>query len=372
MRVLFWCPAFWPEIGGVQSFAAALLPALQDRGYEFLVVTSQPDGGDHTAQYKGIPINRFLFHDVTSYTNIEQLMRLRQDLIKLKHVFAADLVHMNSVDLSLFFYLTTVASPRMPSLVTLHARWPTHDGTNNALVEQLLRTADWVVGCSEGALEQGRQLVPEITDRSSVIYNGIARPNTEPAPLPVNRPRLLCLGRLSQEKRIDVAIHAFGSVVRRFPAVRLVIAGDGPERLALEQLVLRLELSDRVEILGWVTPNRVPELINTSMAVLMPSKHEGFPLVALEAAFMGRPLIAARVGGLPEVVQHDETGLLVDSGSAEGLATAISCLLADPARAIRFGHAARRYAQNFRLALSVDSYDVLYRKLMCEKKLASD
>jgi glycogen(starch) synthase len=368
MRVLFWCPAFWPEIGGVQSFAAALLPALQDRGYEFLVVTGQPDGGDHTARYKGIPIHRFLFHHVTSYTNIEQLMRLRQDLIKLKRTFSADLVHINSVDFSLFFHLTTVASWPTPSLATLHGKWLTQDGTNNGLVEQLLRTADWVVGCSEGALEQGRQLVSGITDRSSVIYNGIPFPSVAPARLPLNQPRLLCLGRLSQEKRIDVAIHAFHSVARLFPSVRLVIAGDGPERSALEQLVLRLELSDRVEFLGWVTPNRVPELINTSMAVLMPSKHEGFPLVALEAAFMGRPLVAARVGGLPEVVQHDETGFLVDSGSAEGLATAISCLLADPARAIRFGQAARRYAQNFSLARSVNSYDVLYRKLMCEKK----
>jgi glycogen(starch) synthase len=363
MRVLFWCPAFWPEIGGVQSFAAALLPALQEHGYQFAVVTGGSDDGNNAADYKGIPIYRFPFHHLTSYKDIDRLMALRRHVLELKRAFSADLVHINSVDLSLLFHLMT-ASPGTPSLVTLHGNWPTRDGTSNALVEKLLGTADWVVGCSEGVLKDGRQLVPGLKSRSSVVYNGLTLPAVKPTPLPVVQPRLLCLGRLSQEKRIEVAIRAFDSVVRRFPTVRLVIAGDGPERSALEQLVLRLDLTDSVEFIGWVTPSRVPELINTAMAVLMPSKHEGFPLAALEAAFMGRPLIATRVGGLSEVVQHEETGLLIDPGAAEGLASAISCLLADPARAIRFGQAARRWAQNFSLDRSVKGYDALYRKLI--------
>src|SRR5262245_23184652 len=154
MRVLFWCPAFWPEVGGIQSFAAALLPALQEHGYQFVVVTGKSDDGNNATQYRGIPIYRFLFHHPRSYTDLDQLMRLLQNLKELKHAFSADLVHVNSVDLSLFFYLTD-APQSTRSLVTLHANWPTRDGTNNVLVEKLLRTADWVVGCSENILEQG-------------------------------------------------------------------------------------------------------------------------------------------------------------------------------------------------------------------------
>src|SRR5882724_513584 len=145
MRVLFWCPAFWPEIGGVQSFAAALLPALQDRGYKFVVVTGQPEDGDSTAHYKGIPIHRFPFHHLKSYKDIDRLMVLRRQVLELKRAISADLVHINSVDFSLFFHLTTVL-PDIPSLVTLHSSWPTRDGTSNAVVEKLLSTADWVVG----------------------------------------------------------------------------------------------------------------------------------------------------------------------------------------------------------------------------------
>jgi glycogen(starch) synthase len=236
----------------------------------------------------------------------------------------------------------------------------------------LLREADWVVGCSEGILKRGRQLFPGLNSHSSVVYNWVRVPAVDPAPLPLAQPRLVCLGRLTKEKGIDIAIRAFESVVRRFPAVRLVIAGDGPERLALEQLVLRLELTDSVEFIGWVTPERVPELINTAMVVLMPSEHEAFPMVTLESAMMGRPLIANRVGGLPEIVRHEETGLLIDPEATGDLAAAISSLLADPARAVRFGQAARRWVQNFSFPRCVNGYDALYRKLIRSKKDASD
>ena len=237
---------------------------------------------------------------------------------------------------------------------------PLHDG----VVERTLRDADWVTGCSQAILDKGRQLVPQIISRSSLIYNGLDSPTCSPEPLPFDEPRLLCLGRLSPEKGFDLAIEAFDSVLRRFPKARLVISGDGSSRLELERMVAQKKLGQCVDFLGWVKPENVPALINRSTLVLMPSRQESLPLVALEAALMERPVLATCVGGIPEVVVHDQTGLLVSAEDSRALAEAVAYLLDRPAIAIRIGQNARRWAeQKFNWQSHVDGYDALYKEL---------
>jgi glycogen(starch) synthase len=113
-----------------------------------------------------------------------------------------------------------------------------------------------------------------------------------------------------------------------------------------------------------VTPENVSELLNAATIVIMPSHREGLPSVALEAALMGRPVVATRVGGLPEIVVHEKTGLLVDDATPEAFAAAIRLLLEQPQTATAFGHAARRRVQElFSFERYVDAYDELYRKI---------
>jgi glycogen(starch) synthase len=361
MRVLFWSKVFWPKIGGVEVHAARLLEALQARGHEFLVVTTrsdpdQPEGDE----YRGIPIHRFPFWSTESYTEIDTLMRIRQRVAVLKRAFAPDLVHVNAVDVGNFFHLLTSQVDTAPLLVTLHGEWESrYDG----VVKNILGAADWVAGCSQAILETGRRLAPEIVPRSAVIYNGLEAPPLEPAPLPFEAPRLLCLGRLSPEKGFDLALTAFAAVVRQFPQARLAVAGDGSSRPELEQQAAQLEIGHQVDFLGWVEPEDVPALINTATLVVMPSRQESLPLVALEAALMGRPLVATRVGGLPEVVAHEQTGLLVNTEDSQALADAVELLLRRPAMAIQMGLNARSRAQQlFSWQRHVDGYDALYKK----------
>ena len=109
----------------------------------------------------------------------------------------------------------------------------------------------------------------------------------------------------------------------------------------------------------------VPALINTATMVVMPSRREGLPLVALEAALMARPIVATRVGGLPEVVVHQQTGLLVEPENSDALAEAITFLLDHHETATQLGQAARQRAQEvFGWERCVDAYDALYRKLI--------
>ena len=367
MRILFWSGTFWPHIGGVEILATTLLPALRERGYEFVVVTSQQSPEQPAeAQYKGIPVYRFPFrcHSGSTDQMAANLMRVKQQVAQLKRAFAPDLLHVNAVDTSNFFLLTTANAHPAPLLVTLHGEWPAE---HNTIAKHILGAAAWVVGCSAAILDKGRQLVPEITSRSSVIYNGLELPSLLPRPLPTDVPRLLCLGRLSPEKGFDVAVTAFASLVQRFPCAHLVIVGDGPERTKLEQQISQLGLAHRVELAGAVTPDAVPALLNTVTAVLLPSRQESFGLVALEAALMARPVVATCVGGLPEVVMHGQTGLLVKPEDPRALVEALAYLLDHPHTAAHIGQAARRWGQkSFSLERCVAAYDALYRKLARE------
>ena len=188
----------------------------------------------------------------------------------------------------------------------------------------------------------------------------------QPAPLSFDSPRLLCLGRLVEEKGFDVALVAFASLLARYPEARLIIAGDGPARPDLEQQASTLGIWDAVEFTGWVAPEKAPELINTASVVVIPSRwQEPFGLVALEAALMARPIVATRVGGLPEIVVHQRTGLLVENENSKAISEAIAFLLDRPETATRMGREARiRVLKEFSWRAHVDSYDVLYRELI--------
>jgi glycogen(starch) synthase len=362
MRVLFWSSVFWPKIGGVEVHAAKLLPALKARGYEYLVLTIKTHSDQpESDEYQGIPIHRLSFWQRDNYTQIDALVQIRQKVAALKRSFAPDLIHINAVDIGNFFHLLTANVVPAPVLVTLHGEWLPRQ---NGVVKQTLSAADWVAGCSQAVLDKGRELAPDIISRSSVILNGLEAPPLLPKPLPFEPPRLLCLGRLSPEKGFDLALTAFAAVVRQFHQARLAIAGDGPSRLELEQQAGELGIAHCVDFLGWVVPEDVPALINVSTIVLMPSRQESLPLVALEAALMGRPLVATRVGGLPEVVAHEQTGLLVNTEDSRALADAVELLLHRPAVAIQMGLNARSRAQQlFSWQKHLDGYDALYKKL---------
>ncbi|MBI3119664.1 MAG: glycosyltransferase family 4 protein, partial [Candidatus Hydrogenedentes bacterium] len=161
----------------------------------------------------------------------------------------------------------------------------------------------------------------------------------------------------------DVAVAAFAQVVKEFPEARLMLAGDGLVRPALEAQAAALGIAASVDFKGWVPPEQVPALIDRSSIVLMPSRYEEpFGLVAVQAGQMARPLVASRAGGIPEIVKDGETGLLVPPEDVSALAEAILGLLCDPEQAARLGRAARKHVEAaFELERVATAYETLYR-----------
>jgi len=370
MRILHWLELLGSTIGGVEVLMSRFLVALHRRGYELSVVTSHtrtrlPDD----ALFEGIPLHRYHFHRTLHDQDLAEIVSICRRIVSLKRDFQPDLVHLHvgGASVSSYFHLHTMRSYSAPTLVSLHGLGPDLP-ERTPLTEQLLASGDWVVAVSDAVLMQARSFMPDITPRSSVIHNGLDLPALSPASLDFNHPVLLCLGRLNSVKGFDTAVAAFSLVVQRVPRARLVIAGDGPERLSLAREVRTLGLEAAVEFPGWIPPGRVPALINGATLVLVPSRYEAFGLAALEAAQMARPVVASRVGGLPEVVVEGKTGLLVEPEDEKGLARAIVTLLQDPERTDRLGRAARDRARDvFSLDRCAEAYDDLYRKLIRAK-----
>jgi glycogen(starch) synthase len=163
---------------------------------------------------------------------------------------------------------------------------------------------------------------------------------------------------------VDIALRAFAAIVRDVPETRLTIAGDGRERIVLERQTEQLGLGQSVDFSGWIAPDQVPAMIGSATMLVMPSRWEGLPNTALQAAMMGRPIVGTRVGGLAEIVNHQQTGLLVEPEDADGLADAILSLLKNPRRLFQLGQAARaKVEKEFGWDRYVDAYDRLYRNL---------
>lgn len=345
--------------------AGSLLVALRERGHEFIVITERGTQDlPSEDEYEGIAVYRLPFAAVLR--DVDQLMRVRRQVIRLKREFSADLFHTAAVSINDFFHLTTLAAHPAPWLVTLLGAWPS---SCESFFRRTLTSADWVVGCSAAILQRGRELAPEISSHSSIIYNAQKPGPVRPRPLEMDPPVLLCLGRLSREKGVDVALAAFAPLVERFPQTRLVIAGDGSERGALERQTIRLGLTEVVQFLGWVPPEEVPALINAASVVILPSREDAFPLVGLQTALMERPIVATRTGGIPEMIVDHETGLLVEREDARGLADAIASLLECPDDARRMGQAARRRGlEVFSFDRHVEAYDELYRTLVSNER----
>jgi glycogen(starch) synthase len=365
MRVLFWSEQFWPNIGGIEVWGAKLLGALQQRGHHFTVVASEDNRVPAENRFHGIPVSRFPFWTALTSRDTGQLMKIKRAVAQLKQKFQPDLIHLNLTGASVFFHLETADAWPAPLLVSLHQPLENQSGEAESIVGRVLCSADWVTGGSSMVLGTARQLAREITPRSSLIYFGCDEPDRAPEALPFEEPRVLCLGRHVHEKGFDLALTAFAAISQRFPRARLVMASDGPARPSLERQAAELGIARIVDFIGWVEFEKIPALLNSATMVVMPSRGiEGFGLVALEAAMMGRPVVATSSGGLSEVVLDGQTGRVVESENSPSLAGAMAYLLDHPETTAEMGRAAHKRAQAlFSWPRHVDAFEQLYRRL---------
>ncbi len=179
----------------------------------------------------------------------------------------------------------------------------------------------------------------------------------------------LYIGSLIHRKRVDVLLRAFARVKQSCPTARLTVVGGGPLEETLKALATELQLDDVVRFTGLLIGYPFDELKRSDIFVSA-SESESFGLVFAEAMSFGLPIVACRVGGIPEVVADGETGLLVEAGAPDALATALLTLLEDPQLRIHMGEAGlERVKRRFQLQETIDGTYAAFERLLANRSI---
>ncbi len=345
-------------VSGSEAHLLSLLPGLRERGFDAtMIVLHQNEPGAHEF------VERMRADDVPT-----ESWRMRFDLdprvparlaLRRPDILHTHLVHADMLG------LPAGALARVPVRIsTKHGFNEFRGGRAFALADRVAgRFSHRQIAISAGLARYLTETEGFAPEAFTVVHYGIDA-GPEPPP-PPREPRLVAVGRLLPIKGFDVLLRAFAEARRDVPELTLEIAGAGP--LDAE---LRASAPEGVVLLGRVA--QPGPLYERNAIAVVPSRGEGFGMVALEAAERGRAAIVSDVGGLPEIVADGETGLVVPSEDAAALAHAIVELARDPARVAALGVAARRRAiDQFSAAAAADGVARVYREELSRRSAAA-
>lgn len=200
-----------------------------------------------------------------------------------------------------------------------------------SLTEKINRSAFVVAVSSFGKSQLYRWCSPEQWSKIHIVHCGVDKLFLKQPHIPIpNRPQLVCVGRLSEQKGHLLLIEAASRLAAEGLPFKLVFVGDGPLRSQIETLIARHGLQDHIEITGWASSPEVQQQILASRALVLPSFAEGLPVVIMEALALERPVLSTYVAGIPELVESEVSGWLVPPGSVEALTAAMRTALQLP------------------------------------------
>ena len=332
MNILLITDIFPPKVGGVENITSMLASGLVERGHSVTVVTMPAEGAPSYEEREGYEIYRLRM----TFPRLEQkgaadfLLSL-PNLLRLSSILRGkkiEVINAHYPVSSAFILekLTRKAGPRL--ILSFHGTdiqdFIPHHPALKRIVRRLAERAEVVTACSSylaGIVEKTLGISGVKT-----VYNGI----------PLKRLRaqenrkedyIFSVGRFVEKKGFDMLIDAFLRAAPDFPGLRLIIAGEGPERAGLKRRIEEFGIEKRVELPGRVSDEKKERLLADSLFAVVPSREEPFGITALEAMAAGKPVLATRAGGLPEVV--GDAGVVVEA-DVQGLETGMRRLLTSP------------------------------------------
>ncbi|MDM7950731.1 glycosyltransferase family 4 protein [Hydrogenophaga sp.] len=209
-----------------------------------------------------------------------------------------------------------------------------------------IESAAFVVAISSyGRSQLYRCVSHEHWDKIHVVHCGLDKgfhKGAETA-LFLDTPRLVCVGRLCEQKGQLLLVQAARMLKERGASFELVLAGDGEMRSEVEQMAIQFGLKQWVRITGWISSQQVREELQAARAMVLPSFAEGLPVVIMEAMALGRPVVSTMVAGIPELVRHGVDGWLIPAGDVDALAEVLAEVLeSDVSRLQEMGRAGRQ------------------------------
>ncbi len=319
MRIVLITARYLPHRGGLESVVAHLAQEYIKLGHSVRIVTNRyPRRLPAHEVIDGIQIDRLHF----LLPDINYLRRYRLDLWfagwwyrlatqrALRRIiaeFKPDIINSHYLNEAAEFSGRCLAgaASRTPWIISLHGGdvdgEPYMSAARKERFVRLSRQANHLTACSGFLSAQAQKLETALKDKITVIHNGVDVQRFACAsPYTADRPYIFAVGQLAPHKGFDLLIQAFAQVAPAYPQVQLRIAGDGMQRLLLEDLIRDQKLDDRVKLLGKVDEAQVASIMAGSLFIAMPSRREPFGIVALEGMAAGKPVLATPVGGLPE------------------------------------------------------------------------
>src|SRR5665213_535351 len=318
--------------GGAQRYVFDLASAAKNKG--FLVTVATGGEGELTRRLRSEGIAVELVAGLGRDVRIGGDLRALAQLYRLMRRTQPDIVHLNSSKAGFTGALAAHFADVPKILFTAHG-WAFNEPRAwwQKNIFGMLHHATILLShttiCNSQSTYDDVACMPGAAKKLVVIHNGVrpvdllAKLDARVILAPALRDKfwLGTLSELHKVKGLPVALESFAEIADRFPETALVIMGDGEERGRLEKLAAQLKIAERVHFCGYVEngPSYLPALD----LFLLPSLSESFGYVVLEAGLAGLPVIASKVGGVPEIIKDGEDGVLVAPGDSQALAAAL-------------------------------------------------
>jgi len=364
----------YPTHGGSGVVASELAIALAAKGHEIHIIsyatpfrlrTFYQNIFIHEVEVSGYPLFKYPPYELGLTTKLVELCETHHlDLIHSHYAIP----HATSA-----YFAKQILGPRGPkTITTLHGTDITLVGADpsfHRVVKFAIEQSDGVTAVSQylrnrtcQQFEIGKEIrvIPNFVEigKPDKLQGICIRSNFAPR----GEKTLLHASNFRPIKRISDVVRLFAKVREKIPA-KLLLIGEGPERLACRQQVVDMGIESDVHFLG--EQDQIEPILFCSDLFLLPSEQESFGLTALEAMNCGVPVIATMVGGLPEVVAHEETGYLLPVGDIDGMATKAVSLLSDADLYKRFQTACReRAARLFDADRIIPQYEAFYQEIL--------
>jgi len=343
MRIGITC---YPTVGGSGILATRLGVEYARRGHEAHFITYERPVAIQGVDPENVHVHLVSVLEYPLFKYPPYTIALGSEMSRVTRKHGLDLLHVHySIPHATAAYLSKGLTGK-PYVVTLHGSDvtilggdPSYEPVNTFSVEQ----ADAVTAVSRFMADEAKQGLG-ISKEIRVIPNFVDTDAYHPAPceLMEQPERDIVVAHVSNfraVKRVEDAIYAMCMVTKRAPHAKLMLIGDGPERHGIERLIDKMDLRRNVTLTGYRSD--VPQLLRCADTLVLPSETESAPLTILEAMSTGLPVIATRVGGVPEIVEDGRTGFLVPLKHPEDIAEKVLDLNADRGKLRRMGAAAR-------------------------------
>jgi len=369
----------YPTFGGSGVVATELGKALADHGHEVHFITySQPARLDFFSEnlfYHEVTVSKYPLFDYPPYE-----LALASKLVDVVSYEQLDILHVHyAIPHASAAYMAKqiLASNgiHIPVVTTLHGTDITlvgKDRTYKPVVTFSINQSDGVTAVSQDLkndtckffeIKKDIKVIPNFIDLNRFQHK--AQNHFKIAIAPNEEKIIVHTSNFRKVKRVPDVVKIFAKIIEKIPA-KLLLAGDGPERSEVEQLVRELNLKDSVRFLGKL--DAVEEILSVSDLFLLPSETESFGLAALEAMACKLPVISSNAGGIPELNVDGVTGFLNEVGDIDGMAANAIHILENQERLDAFKTRALAHAKTFDIALIMPQYEAFYQEIINNSK----